>query len=315
MLSPHAQTPVPEPRVHSIGLEAPGRAFIHSYRQQPLKPGQFRVITRYSGISTSEQAFISGGHPELNFGWDASTRTFGSADPGRHYPMLSLGHMEVGWVSASRSATVKEGQWVAMAYGHKTAHTVQAPEDFFVPLPDIDPVLGIFVAQVGPACAYRLLQAVGGSNTDSGHELYSRLVGREVCIVGSGVEALLCGLLARHFGAAQVQLEIKGQACRSAAHKLGLECSEEHLAAAEVYIDLRLNGSYLQATNLSPWSLGRNWNRGGLAQATLELLQLQEAELRRHLITHRIPFSQGTGFLQNLAASEEVVQAVLECSA
>lgn len=38
-----------------------------------------------------------------------------------------------------------------MAYGHKTGHTADALHEFYVLLPaDLDPILGIYIAQMGP---------------------------------------------------------------------------------------------------------------------------------------------------------------------
>ena len=40
---------------------------------------------------------------------------------------------------------------VAMTYGHKTGHTVDPRRELFWVLPhDLDPILGIYVAQMGP---------------------------------------------------------------------------------------------------------------------------------------------------------------------
>ena len=47
-----------------------------------------------------------------------------------------------------------------MAYGHKTGHTADPARGWWFPLPDrLDPLLGIYVAQMGPICANGLLHA------------------------------------------------------------------------------------------------------------------------------------------------------------
>ena len=52
------------------------------------------------------------------------------------------------------------GDLVATAYGHATAHLSDPGREHVVPLPpDLDPLLGVFVAHFGPICANGLLHA------------------------------------------------------------------------------------------------------------------------------------------------------------
>ena len=47
-----------------------------------------------------------------------------------------------------------------MAYGHRTGYAADPLRDRFVALPaDLDPLLGIYVAHMGPICANGLLHA------------------------------------------------------------------------------------------------------------------------------------------------------------
>ena len=47
-----------------------------------------------------------------------------------------------------------------MAYGHRTGYVADPLQDRFVELPDdLDPLLGIYVAHMGPICANGLLHA------------------------------------------------------------------------------------------------------------------------------------------------------------
>ena len=47
-----------------------------------------------------------------------------------------------------------------MTYGHRTGYTGDPVADRVVPLPDdLDPLLGIYVAHMGPICANGLLHA------------------------------------------------------------------------------------------------------------------------------------------------------------
>ena len=74
-----------------------------------------------------------------------------------------------------------------------------------VPLPDgLDPVLGVYVAHMGPICANGLLHAAADAVGGPVRSLADGVAGRRVLVVGAGVVGLLTGLLARHHGAAEV---------------------------------------------------------------------------------------------------------------
>ena len=74
--------------------------------------------------------------------------------------MPFLGYMEVAAVVASAAPGFAPGDIVAATFGHKTGHTANPAHELLVPLPpDLDPILGIFVAQMGPICANGILHA------------------------------------------------------------------------------------------------------------------------------------------------------------
>ena len=124
---------------------------------------------------------------------------------GDRLPGPRPGYMEVGRVSETSSDAVAVGDLVAMAYGHKTAHTVDPAVDRFVPLPpDLDPVLGIYVAQMGPICANGLLHAAADVAGPGRAAARRRGQGPHVLVTGAGVVGLLVALFARHHGAAEV---------------------------------------------------------------------------------------------------------------
>ena len=76
------------------------------------------------------------------------------------YPVRGIGYMQVGRVVETRTRAVREGSTVAMAYGHRTGYVADPLQDRFVALPDdLDPLLGIYVAHMGPICANGLLHA------------------------------------------------------------------------------------------------------------------------------------------------------------
>ena len=125
---------------------------------------------------------------------------------------------------ASRTRAAAEGDLVAMAYGHKTGHTVDPAADRFIPLPgDLDPLLGIYLAHMGPICANGLLHAAADVAGPGTHSLGDGVRGRNVLVTGGGVIGLLVGLLARHHGAAAVAVADATPERLRAADRLGLD--------------------------------------------------------------------------------------------
>ena len=214
--------------IRSLGIEQPGRAFFFSYEEGPPPDGHFRVDTLYSGLSAgTELTFFKGTNPYLHARWDPELGVFREGEPSAQFPISFLGYMEVGRVSASRTPAVEAGTVVAMSYGHKTGHTA-AGRDFFVPLPaDVDPILGIYVAQMGPICANGLLHAAADLVGRDVRTLGDGVRGRRVLVTGGGVVGLLTGLFARRHGAASVALADPSPGRLAAARALGLEPVDE----------------------------------------------------------------------------------------
>jgi threonine dehydrogenase-like Zn-dependent dehydrogenase len=132
--------------------------------------------------------------------------------------------MEVGRVVESRTPAVAEGTLVAMAYGHRTGYVADPLVDRFVPLPeDLDPLLGVYVAHMGPICANGLLHAAAEAVGPGVRDLADGVAGRRVAVVGAGVVALLTALFARHHGAASVVVVDPTPTRRDVALALGLE--------------------------------------------------------------------------------------------
>src|SRR5215217_8216611 len=125
--------PVSETRtIRSLGVEHPGRIFFFRYEEGPPRDGQFRVETLFTGFSAgTELTFVKGSNPYLHTRWDDQYGVFVPGEASLHYPMPFLGYMEVGRVVQSRTPAVREGDVVAMAYGHKTGHTAEAAQEFF----------------------------------------------------------------------------------------------------------------------------------------------------------------------------------------
>ena len=216
--------------VRSIGIAAPGRADLVSYEEDPPQDGQVRLDTLFTGLSAgTELTFLRGTNPFLSSSWDAERGVFLPGVPSRSLPIPALGYMESARVVESRSPAHADGDLVATTYGHRTGHVVDPAALLVVPLPPgLDPLLGVYVAQMGPICANGLLHAaaeevgvrqiVGGR----GVELSDGVRGRRVLVTGGGVVGLLTGLLARMHGAAEVALADPDPQRLAAAEALGL---------------------------------------------------------------------------------------------
>jgi threonine dehydrogenase-like Zn-dependent dehydrogenase len=132
--------------------------------------------------------------------------------------------MEVARVAESRTPAVADGTVVAMTYGHRTAYLGDPVRDRVVPLPaDLDPVLGIYVAHMGPICANGLLHAAADLHGTDVRSLADGVRGRRVAVTGAGVVGLLTALFARAHGAASVVVLDPTEQRRAVAGALGLE--------------------------------------------------------------------------------------------
>jgi NADPH-dependent curcumin reductase CurA len=214
---------VPERReIRCLGIQEPGQAFIWTYLEEPLADGQFQVETLYSGLSAGTELTLFGGtNPYLRAGWNERLGVFDEAVPAAEYPVRFLGYMEVGRVLESRMPSVSSGELVAMTYGHKTGHT--ADGEPFVVLPhDLDPLLGIYLAQMGPICANGLLHAAAEAHGETQVALGNGVRGRYVVVTGAGVVGLLTALWARHLGAELVAVADADPERLAAAEALGL---------------------------------------------------------------------------------------------
>src|SRR3981081_262718 len=113
--------------------------------------------------------------------------------------------MEVAQVGDSRTPVVSSGALVAMAYGHRSRYLGNPLVDRVVPLPDdLDPLLGIYVAHMGPICANGLLHAAAELHGAGVRTLADGVLGQRVVVTGAGVVGLLTAAFARRHGAASV---------------------------------------------------------------------------------------------------------------
>ncbi|MEV1289130.1 zinc-binding alcohol dehydrogenase [Micromonospora sp. NPDC049679] len=208
-----------------VVLRGPGDVAIREENPAPLGERQFRVRTLYSGISAgTELSYVKGTNPYLAARFDTELGLFRDGEPSTRYPLERLGYMEAGQVVQSRSPVVAEGVTVAMAYGHRTGYSADPLVDRIVPLPSgFDPLLGVFVAHMGPICANGLLHAAADVHGTDVRGLGDGVRGRRVAVTGAGVVALLTALFARHHGAASVVVLDPTPQRRAVASALGLD--------------------------------------------------------------------------------------------
>jgi len=209
----------------NIVVEGPGRVAVRDEPRAPAAPGGFRVTTVFSGISAgTELSYVKGTNLFLSQRWDPSLGLFVPGEPDAGYPVTRLGYMEVGKVAESRTSVIPVGGIVAMTYGHRTGYTGDPVADRVVLLPeDLDPLLGIYVAHMGPICANGLLHAAADLCGPDVRSLGDGVRGRRVAVIGAGVVALLTALLARRHGADSVVVLDPTPGRRAVAEALGLE--------------------------------------------------------------------------------------------
>lgn len=211
--------------VQSIAIPRAGLAEIVFYDEEPPEEGLFRVDTLFSGLSAgTELTLLKGTNPYLHSSWDAERGVFRAGTPSRGYPISALGYMEVARVVHSRTARVADGDVVATTYGHRTGHVVD-PRSVPVTVlpPTLDPLLGVYVAQMGPICANGLLHAAAdAAGAGPSLELADGVRDRRVLVTGGGVVGLLTGLFARAHGAAEVVVADPDPQRLAAAAGLGL---------------------------------------------------------------------------------------------
>jgi threonine dehydrogenase-like Zn-dependent dehydrogenase len=209
--------------VRTIGVVAPGRPAVLDDVEPEPGAGEAWVATEWSGISAgTEVALVRGTDPHHQVGWDGELRAFGEGGPRAGYPVLGLGYMEVGRVTESRSAALAEGARVALAYGHRTGRCVDPTRTLVVPVPDdLDPLLGIYLAHMGPICVNGLLHAAAAlAGPDAALDAGVR--DRRVLVTGAGVIGLVTALLAGQHGAAEVLVAEPSPERRATAAALGL---------------------------------------------------------------------------------------------
>jgi threonine dehydrogenase-like Zn-dependent dehydrogenase len=214
--------------VRSIGVAGPGRPVLLDTEEPEPGPGQAWARTEWSGISAgTEVALVRGTDPHHRVGWDRELRSFSPDGPRAGYPVPGLGYMEVGRITESRTDALAEGSLVALACGHRTGHCLTPDREPAVPVPDdLDPLLGIYLAQMGPICVNGLLHAAAAFAGPSA-AVDAGVRGRRVLVTGAGVIGLLTALLAVRHGAAEVLVAEPSAQRRAVAERLGLSTVDD----------------------------------------------------------------------------------------
>lgn len=209
-------------------VERPGVLSLRSAPDPgPPRPGEFQVRTLFSGLSAgTDLTWVKGTNPALHTSWNPELGLFGPGQPNAGYPVERFGYMQVGRViasAASADSSVTVGELVAMTYGHRTGYRADPLTDRVVRLPDdLDPVLGIYVAHMGPICANGLLYAAAERHGAAVRSLADGVLDQRVVVTGAGVVGLLTALFAERHGAESVVVIEPTATRRAVAEQLGL---------------------------------------------------------------------------------------------
>ena len=215
--------------VRSLGISGPGEAYFTEYQEGPPSPGHVRLETLYSGLSAgTELTFLKNTNPYFRSRFDGQRGVFINNEPDLRYPVPFLGYMEVARVCESDAIGFTPDQIVSGTFGHKTGHTADPDHEVMVTLPaDIDPILGVFVAQMGPIAANGILHADADHFGANVPYLGASLAGRPVVVFGAGSVGLLTALFARRAGASDVVICDPSSFRREKAEALGLTAMTE----------------------------------------------------------------------------------------
>ncbi|MCQ0970448.1 zinc-binding alcohol dehydrogenase [Paracoccus sp. TK19116] len=192
--------------IRSIGFREPLEPYFFNYDEGPAGDDQVRLDLLYTGLSAgTELTFMKGTNPYLHSRWDDARGLFVPGEASAHYPVNFMGYMEAARVIDTRSAGFDTGDVVAASFGHKTGHMADPSHDLLLKLPEgIDPILGIFVAQMGPIAANGLLHADAEEFGAAVPFLGAGVEGRPVIVWGGGTVGLFCALFARMGGASDI---------------------------------------------------------------------------------------------------------------
>jgi len=176
-----------------VTLAAPRSVVLKDEPDAPLRDGEVRVETLFSGISAgTELTQYRGSNPHLAKRWDAERRLFVDGDAVSAYPLASWGYEEVGRIV--EGAALPAGTLVWGAWGHRGVAVVEGARAAACVLPDgVAPVAGVF-ARIGAIALNAVLDA----------DLH---VDEVVAVFGQGVPGLIATQLAALNGATVVAVD------------------------------------------------------------------------------------------------------------
>jgi len=209
-----------------VVIEEPWKIGIHSYPEAPLKAGEVRLATLYTGVSAGTQLTLyRGRNPFIDRVFNRESHLFGPAPEGHSlYPVHGAwGYEEVGRIAetAPDVTDLRPGMRVYGVWGHRTTQVVTAAfaRDHLLPdsLEDAD---GIY-SQMGCIALNAVLDA-------------QIRVGETVVVFGMGVPGQLVSQLARLNGGRVVAVDL-AQTRLKRAQDLGadfcMDPSQEDVAA------------------------------------------------------------------------------------
>lgn len=197
-----------------------------------MEPGRVRLETLYTGFSAgTELTFLKDTNPYLRSRWDGGRGVFVPGEPQQHYPVPFLGYMESARVVESGVPDFREGEIVGAVYGHKSGHTADPFHDILTTLPaGMDPILGIYVGQMGPIAANGILHADAELLGPNVPTLGASLAGRPALVIGAGIVGLFVALFAQAAGASEVVIADPSPFRRLRATCLGLTAMTQEQA-------------------------------------------------------------------------------------
>jgi threonine dehydrogenase-like Zn-dependent dehydrogenase len=157
--------------------------------------------------------------------------------------------MESARVSDSRVDDFANGDVVGTVFGHKTGHTADPFNDLLTKLPpELDPILGIYIGQMGPIAANGILHAdvelLGPNVVNLGDGIH----GRPALVIGAGIVGMLTALFAQAAGASEVVIADPSPFRRLRAECLGITAMTEDQAWAYAKAARTVYGSARSST-------------------------------------------------------------------
>ena len=218
--------------IRSLGVERPFQGFFAGYDEGPPGDGEVRLDTLYTGLSAgTELTFYKDTNVYLRHRWDTARSVFVANEPQQQFPVPFMGYMEVGRVVESRAGGIAPGDVIGGAWGHKSGHTANPFNDVLTTLPeDMDPMLGIYVGQMGPIAANGILHADAELLGPNVATLGAGIAGKPVLVVGAGVVGIFTALFAQRAGASDVVIADPSPFRRLRCECLGLTAMDEEQA-------------------------------------------------------------------------------------